>query len=87
MALTPDERRDILAYLGDEAETGGLEFDSTAAAEFMLDHWDAITNPVLMQKKADRRELRQLRAEKPTLRDRLDVVNARIAELDAILNP
>jgi hypothetical protein len=87
MPLTADQRSDILAYLEDEAETAGLTFDSKAIAEFMLDHWDSITDLTQMERKSLRREIRMLRDQRPILRAELDAVIARIAEIDAILNP
>lgn len=83
MPLTADQRRDILAYLEDESETAGEE----VGLEFILDRYDSITNPVLMERKALRREIRQLRDQRPIMRASLDVIIARIAAIDAILNP
>jgi hypothetical protein len=84
MALTADERRDILAYLEDEAETAGIQ---EIGIEFIFDHWDNITNAPQMERKALRREIRLLRDQRPILRDQLDALIARIAAIDAILNP
>lgn len=83
MPLTADQRRDILAYLADESDTTGEEI----GLEFVLDRWDTITNAPQMERKALRRELRQLRDQRPLVRDSLDVIIARIAAIDAILNP
>jgi len=83
MPLTADQRRDILAYLDDEAETAGVEI----GVDFILDRWDNITNLPQMEKKALRREIRMLRDQRPILRDQLDALIARIAAIDAILNP
>ena len=83
MALTADERRDILAYLEDEAETADVEI----GIDFIFDHWDNITDAPQMERKALRREIRQLRDQRPTLRAQLDALIARIAAIDAILNP
>jgi len=83
MPLTADQRSDILAYLADEAETAGVEI----GMEFILDHWDNITNATQMERKALRREIRMLRDQRPILRQQLDDLVARIAAIDAILNP
>lgn len=83
MPLTADQRSDILAYLDDEAEAAGEEI----GLDFILDRWDNITNATQMERKALRREIRTLRDQRPILRDQLDAVIARIAAIDAILNP
>ncbi len=83
MPLTADQRSDILAYLTDEAETAGVEI----GLDFIFDHWDSITNATQMERKALRREIRTLRDQRPILRQQLDDLVARIAAIDAILNP
>jgi len=83
MPLTADQRSDILAYVTDEAETDGVEI----GLDFIFDHWDDITNATQMERKALRREIRMLRDQRPILRQQLDDLVARIAAIDAILNP
>jgi hypothetical protein len=83
MPLTADQRRDILAYLTDEAETADVEI----GLDFIFDHYDQITNPLLMERKSLRREIRLLREQRPIMRVELDATIARIAAIDAILNP
>lgn len=83
MPLTADQRSDILAYLVDESEATNEEI----GIEFILDRWDQITNLPAREKQALRRELRQLREQRPLLRQTLDETVARIAAIDAILNP
>lgn len=83
MPLTADQRHDILAYLADESDAEGEEI----GLQFILDRYDQITNFTLMERKALRREIRQLRDQRPILRSELDAIVARIAEIDAILNP
>lgn len=83
MPLTAEQRNDIIAFLTDEAEDAGVEI----GLDFILDRHDEISNLPQMERKAMRRELRQLRAQRPELRADLDTVVARIQELDAILNP
>lgn len=83
MPLTEDQRHDILAYLDDESEVA----DQEIGINFILDRWDEIIDPLQMEKKALRRELRMLRDQRPILRDQLNAVIARIAEIDAVLGP
>ena len=70
MPLTPDERRDILAYLADESDAAGEDIGLT----FILDRWDNITNATQMERKALRREIRVLREQRPIARADLDVI-------------
>jgi len=83
MPLTAEQRADIVAFLQDEADNAGVEI----GLDFILDRHDEISDLPQMNRKAMRRELRQLRDQRPELRADLDAVIARIAELDAILNP
>lgn len=83
MPLTADQRSDILAYLVDESEATNEEI----GIEFILDRWDQITNLPARERQALRREIRQLREQRPILRQTLDDIVARIAAIDAILNP
>lgn len=83
MPLTANQRRDILAYLEDEAEIAGEE----VGLEFILDRWDEVTDLATRENQSLRRELRQLRDQRPIARDNLNAIIARIAEINATLNP
>lgn len=81
MPLTANQRSDILAYLVDESEAA----DEEIGIEFILDRWDDITNLPAREKQALRRELRQLRDQRPILRQSLDDTVARIAVVESDL--
>jgi hypothetical protein len=83
MPLTAEQREDIVAFLQDEADAAG----ELIGLEFILDRHDQITNLPGMARKAMRRELKLLRAQRPEIKADLDATVARIAVLDGILNP
>jgi len=84
MALTPDQREDVIAHLKDRAEAKGVDIvNPQELLELALD--ELTIDPVPNADRRLRRELRQLRAQRPQIRDKLDAVIARIAEIEALL--
>ena len=83
MPLTAEQIEDITAFLIDESEAAGEEI----GLDFILARHDDITDLPKMERKSMRRELRQLRANRPEIKADLDATVARIAVLDGILNP
>lgn len=81
MPLTEDQQNDILAHLNDVAEADGVQLAIENFTIYLFENWDDIINPRKMDRKALRRELRSLRAQKASNKAANTSIDLQIEEI------
>jgi len=85
MPLSSEQRDDIMEHIREKVAEAGQELTPESFVATLFDEWDAVTDPVQMDRKAKRAEIQRLRDQKQANRDSNDALDVRIAELQVEL--